>query len=124
MPADRGNILIEVLVAFAILLAALAELTRAGLVGVRGADSAARYEEATVRAQSHLAAAGISAIPSDRQGDEGNGFHWHVQVTQRGTVTLRGARTERLDLIAVNVVVSWGRRSVELETERLVSELP
>ncbi len=126
--SDRGFTLIEVLVAFVITIAALAVLTRAGLDGVRNTTVAARYQEALTRAQSHLAAVGNSPQPSDRQGDEGDGFHWHVRIAPVGTETVvdSGASSGPapwVSLVAVSVAISWGdgpHRVVELDSERLM----
>ncbi len=126
MQADRGFTLIEVLVAFVIAVGALAVLTRAGLDGVRTATVAGRYQEAMARAQSHLAAIGDAPTPSDRQGDEGDGFHWHVRIAPVATEAVAGTplgQPQSVSLLAVSVAISWGdgrRRVVELDSERLV----
>jgi general secretion pathway protein I len=124
MRADRGFTLIEVMVAFVIAVVALSVMARAGLAGLDAAGESARYQEATARAQSHLAAIGSAATASDRQGDEGDGFHWHVRITPRGTVALPGQKKGQVTLLAVSVVVSWAGRAVTLDSERLVSAAP
>jgi general secretion pathway protein I len=125
---DQGFTLIEVLVAFIIAIAALAVLARAGLDGVRSTTVAARYQEALTRAQSHLAAVGDALQPSDRQGDEGDGFHWHVRIAPVASEVLaatgapKAGPSPRLSLMAVSVAISWGegsRRTVELDSERV-----
>jgi general secretion pathway protein I len=139
MKDDRGFTLIEVLVAFIIAALALAVLARAGMDGIRGATRSGRYQEALVRAQSHLAAIGDNPVPSDRQGDEGDGYHWRVRIapiadsalgqTERRTlvVSLSGtasAPRPHVTLMAVSVAISWGgerHRSVELDSERVAS---
>ncbi len=118
-PADEGFTLIEVLVAFVIATVALAVMVHAAVDGLRGATLAGRYQEAMARARSHLAAVGDAPTPGDRQGDEGDGFHWHVRIAPLATATL--ARQGQATLLAVNVAISWGHRTVELDSERLVS---
>jgi general secretion pathway protein I len=115
---ERGFTLLEVLVAFVIAALALGVLFRGTLGGLRTAQVAGRYEEAVTRAQSHLAALTAGGLtPGDRQGDDGNGFHWRVRVAPVG---LAGAGASAL--YAVGVSISWmdgSRRSVELDSERI-----
>jgi general secretion pathway protein I len=125
MRADRGFTLLEVLVAFAIAAFATSFMFRATFDGLHGAALSARYQEAVARARSHLAAIGSAASPGDRQGDEGNGFHWHVRIAPIASAILADRR--RATLLSVSVAVSWDadpersdRRSVELDSERLV----
>ena len=128
-----GFTLLEVLVAFVIAALALAALFSGGLGGLRAAAVSGRYTEAVSRAQSHLSAAGIgdALSPSDRQGDEGNGFHWHVRVAPTATATpVPGAvpGTPVLTLYVVRASVSWMEdgqtRSVELDTMRTAVASP
>jgi len=131
MLREGGFTLLEVLVAFVIAALALAVLARAGLDGVRGTVQSDRYQEALARAESHLAAIGDSPVPSDRQGDEADGYHWHVRIvpvaaTERpapssGPGAMPSAQPLGLD--AVSVAISWGvpPRVVELDTERVVA---
>jgi general secretion pathway protein I len=117
---QAGFTLIEVLVAFIISGLALAVLVHAGIEGLRASSLSARYQEALARAQSHLAAAVDASQPGDRQGDEGDGFHWHVRITPVATAARMDGGQARL--LAVSVAISWGgARSVELDSERLVS---
>jgi general secretion pathway protein I len=112
--------MVEVLVAFVIAAVALSFMAHAAVDGLRGAALAGRYQEALTRAQSHLAAIGDAPTPSDRQGDEGDGFHWHVRITPVATAARMDGGQARL--LAVSVAISWGgARSVELDSERLVS---
>jgi len=138
MHAERGFTLLEVMVAFVIAGLALAVLFHAGLDGVRIATLSDRTQEAMARAQSHLAAIGDSPQPGDRQGDEGDGFHWHVRIVpiataappaqQPRTLTVGAAPpAPRLTLMAVSVAISWGgaqHRSVELDSERVIAGAP
>jgi general secretion pathway protein I len=126
MHRDRGFTLLEVLVAFIIAAFALAALFSGGLGGLRATVISARYGEAVSRAKSHLAAAAIdtSITPGDRQGDEGNGFHWRVRITVLATGTLDplALRTPVLALYAVSSAVSWTEdghtRAVQLDTQK------
>ncbi len=81
--AEAGFTLLEVVVAFIIAALALSALFGGGLAGLSATAAAARYQEALARAQSHLASAASEGAlaASDRQGDEGSGFHWRVRVT-------------------------------------------
>jgi general secretion pathway protein I len=114
-----GFTLIEVLVAFIIAALALAVLFNAGIDGLRASSLSAEYQEAIARARSHLAAAVDASQPGDRQGDDGDGFHWHVRtVPLAHIVTASGQAT----LLAVSVAISWGHapgRTVELDTEQV-----
>jgi general secretion pathway protein I len=116
---EAGFTLIEVLVAFVIAGLALAVLVNAGIEGLRASNLSVRYQEALARAQSHLAAAVDASQPGDRQGNEGDGFHWHVRTLPLAhIVTASGPAT----LLAVTVAISWGRapgRSVQLDTEQV-----
>lgn len=119
---EAGFTLIEVLVAFIIAGLALAVLAHAGLDGLRSSSLSARYQEALTRAQSHLAAIGDAPQPSDRQGDEGDGYHWHVRIVPLANAVI--ASGHHATLLAVSVAVSWGHspgRRVELDTERVVA---
>ena len=119
-PRDAGFTLIEVLVAFIIAGLALAVLAHAGLDGLRASSLSARYQEALARAQSHLAAIGDAPQPSDRQGDEGDGYHWHVRIVPLAASAIASGHAT---LLAVSVSVSWGDapgRRVQLDTERVV----
>ena len=139
MRDERGFTLLEVLVAFIIAGLALAVLARAGMDGIRGATLSGRYQEAVVRAQSHLAAIGDNPVPSDRQGDEADGYHWRVRIAPIADAALGQAERRTLlvsqpgtasapkphvTLMAVSVAISWGgelHRSVELDSERVVA---
>jgi general secretion pathway protein I len=117
---EAGFTLIEVLVAFIIAGLALGVLAHAGLDGLRATSLSARYQEAMARAQSHLAAIGDAPQPSDRQGDEGDGYHWHLRIVPLATSALASGHET---LLAVSVAVSWGDapgRRVQLDTERVV----
>jgi general secretion pathway protein I len=125
----RGFTLLEVLVAFVIAALALGVLFRGALDGLTSTRVATRYEEAVARARSHLAAATVtSLVPSDTEGDDGGGFHWHLRVTQMGRAEPQRLgngppRDPGVVLYGVTVAVSWKAdghtRAVELTTEAL-----
>lgn len=79
---ERGFTLLEVLIAFAIAALALSVLFRATGSGLGSARAASRYEEAVVRARSHLAAITHDAAlaAGDASGDDGGGFQWRLSV--------------------------------------------
>jgi general secretion pathway protein I len=132
MRNERGFMLLEVLIAFAIAALAVTVLFRAAHDGLRAAAVAGRYEEALVRARSHLAALGIAVAAMDTQGEDGGGFHWHARVAPIGSAVtgpdaIGDVPAIRATLYSVSVVVSWregGRtRAVELDSERLGATL-
>ncbi len=122
---QRGFTLLEVLVAFVIAALALAILFRGGIGGLRASAVASRYSEAVSRAQSHLAAASVgdALVASDRQGDEGHGFHWRVRIAPLAVaVPDPAARTGPvLALYAVSAAESWEEdghvRVVQLDSQ-------
>jgi len=130
---DAGFTLLEVLVAFVIASLALAVLVNAGLTGIGSAKLSNRYQEALARAQSHLAAVGARPEPGDRQGDEADGFHWHVRVVQRAAGPVMTGPPGNLAhppgqvaLYDVSVGISWGHapvRQLRLDAER-ISAMP
>jgi general secretion pathway protein I len=113
---DEGFTLLEVLVAFVIAALALGVLFHGSLDGLRSAQIAGLYQEAVARAQSHLSALTPASLTSgDRQGEDGNGFHWRVRIAP---IASAGSSA----LYAVNVSISWRDgtwRSVELDSERI-----
>ncbi len=89
-------------------------LYQAGFEGMAGAATAARLQEATVRAQSRLASVGVLGPlqPGKQSGDDGGGYQWEVSVTPDQS---NGA----LALYQVQVTERYGNRQVTLSTERL-----
>jgi general secretion pathway protein I len=111
---QSGFTLLEVMAAFVI--AALAEilLYKAGFSGAAAAATAARYQEAVVRAQSRLASIGplTPLRPAQVSGDDGGGFHWQLRIA-------RAQSTGTLSLYDVQVTESFGDRQVALRTKLL-----
>jgi general secretion pathway protein I len=130
MRTDRGFTLLEVLIAFAIAALALGVLFNGAVAGLRSTDTAVRYQEALARGRSHLAALAAPGrlAPSDRQGDDGGGYHWHERIVTVATLppardSQRGPADTGATLYAVRVAIAWrgdrGMREVHLDTERI-----
>ncbi len=115
--AQAGFTLLEVMVAFVIAALASIILYQAAFDGAAEASSAARYQEAVIRAQSRLASIGtFTALqPVQASGNDGGGFTWRVSISA-GTSNGTG-----LTLYDVQVVERFGNRSVILVTKRLGS---
>jgi general secretion pathway protein I len=111
---EAGFTLLEVMVAFIIAALACIVLYRAGFSGAAEAVTAARYQEAVVRAQSHLAAIGplMQLQSEDLSGDDGGGFHWQIHIAA-------GPGAGTLTLYDVQVTERFGTRAVTLATKRL-----
>ena len=126
MRRDQGFTLLEVLIAFIIAALALAVLFSGGLSGLRAAGVSNRTMQAVSRAQSHLqaAAVGDALTPGDRQGDEGQGYHWRVRISPVATGLAQQTAHPGpvLTLYLLRAAISWsedGRsRTVELDTMR------
>ena len=127
-PAERGFTLIEVLVAFVIAAMAVAAVVHVSTAAVAASRAAGQYDEAVARAQSHLAT--YSALPlvaGDRQGDEADGFHWHVRIVAAETAQpasqFRSIPAGSITLYRISVTISWregGRsRAVRLDSAQL-----
>ena len=134
----RGFTLLEVLVAFVIAALALGVMFQVSGDALTASQRAARYEEALVRARSHLAMAtdGGSLMPGNWDGDDGGGYRWHIHVvpvagaattaatpTATPAATPTGRPTPLLVLYAVSVWVTWTEgdktRQVRLDTEQI-----
>ena len=110
--AEHGFTLIEVLIAFLIAAAAVGAIVHAATGAVASSRAAGRYDEAVARAESHLASLSVAPLSDgDRQGDEGDGFHWHVQVAAAGTAQLTGRANAipagTATLYRITVTMSW-----------------
>lgn len=124
---ESGFSLIEVLVAFAILAAALATLSSAFGTGLRGTRNAEFQLRAVDFAENLLAEAGRSTpLKRGVQTGTADDLHWQLEVaswqddTGEATPPAAGAALEAL---RVSVTVGWGSRSgqsVSLQTLRVV----
>ena len=113
-PADAGFTLLEVMVAFVIASLASLVLYQAGFNGVLETSTAARYQQAVVRAQSRLASIGtLTALRAGQfSGDDGGGFHWSLSIAPEQSAG-------KLTLYAVQLTENFGARHVTLATARL-----
>ena len=115
MRSERGFMLLEVLVAFAIAALALALLYRGGIEGLNGTRLAERTDEAVARARSHVAALchGAKLVPGTQSGNDGSGFAWRTEVSRTESATIpRGSDDDpkpplQAALFAVRASISW-----------------
>ena len=120
-----GFTLLEVLVAVAIAGVALVALFQAGGRGLLAIHTAARYEEAVQRAQSHLAALGrdVALLEGETEGDDGGGYRWRLRIMPRAS--LPGAAVGSHTLFDIEVAVTWpgawNRRELVLKTSRIAT---
>ena len=124
---EHGFTLLEVVIAFVIAAIALGVMFKVAVGSLQASRVSARYEEAVVRARSHLAMAthGGSLMPGEWSGDDGGGYQWHIHITPlaRTAVTSGGSPSTPLALYAVSVWISWtdggATREVRLDTEQI-----
>jgi general secretion pathway protein I len=124
---EHGFTLLEVLIAFVIAAIALGVMFKVAVGSLQASRASSRYEEAVVRARSHLAMAthGGSLMPGEWSGDDGGGYQWHIHVTPlaRTAVTSGGSSSTPLELYAVSVWITWSdgstTREVRLDTEQI-----
>lgn len=101
--------------AFVIAAFASIVLYEAGFGGAAQSTTAARYQEAIVRAQSRLASIGtLTALrPAQASGDDGGGFKWRLNISTEAS------NGQGLTLYDVQVTERFGNRDVTLATKRL-----
>jgi len=127
---DGGFTLLEVLVAFAIAAPALALLYRQGVASIGTTQTAAAYQEAISRAQSHLDALnGTNLTAGEQAGDDGGGFLWRLRVAPIAStappraVPRASPYAGGTALFAVAVEIAWpgphGSHTLALSTRRL-----
>lgn len=118
---EAGFTLIEVLIAFIIVMLSLGVLYRGMLDGVGATHLANATHEALSRAQSHMAAIGhgMRLGAHEQSGEDGSGFRWKVVMTPQQQLA-------SMVLYQVAVTESWpdpmtgsGRRALTLTTLRL-----
>jgi general secretion pathway protein I len=124
----RGFSLLETLVALAIATLAVGVLLEAAGDMLRIDTIAARTTEAVVRARSHLALAlaDEAPVPGERDGEDGNGFRWHVRYDALTSDPATGNQSAAT-LYAVSVRITWpqgkGTAEVRLDSECLAGPL-
>jgi len=129
----RGFTLLEVIVALIIAGLAAAALFDAVGSGLHATQVASMYDQAIVRAKSHLTAAtrGTKLAAGDWRGDDGGGFHWRLRVAPAATASVRplglvgsrAASSFQVVLYDVSVWIGWHdgetERDVRLDTEQV-----
>jgi general secretion pathway protein I len=125
--------LLEIIIALMIAGLAAVGLFQATGTGLRATQTASMYDQAIVRAKSHLAAAthGTKLAAGDWQGDDGGGFHWRLHVAPLQTAAIRpvgvagprSAQSIPVVLYGISVVIGWNdggtQRDVRLDTEQV-----
>ena len=122
-----GFTLLEVLIAFLIASLGLGALIAGVSTALQASRTAARYEEATVRAQSRLEETvhGGRLMPGHWEGDDGGGYRWRVQIAPApGVAPLAGDPSGAEPMLyAVSVAITWKdgprAREVRLDTEHI-----
>ena len=128
-----GFTLLEVIIALIVAGMAAAVLFEAVGTGLHATQTASRYDQAIVRAQSRLTAAthGTKLAPGDWRGDDGGGFRYRLRVAPVATAALRpvglvGPRASvsfPVVLYAVDVWIGWNdggtERDVRLDSEQV-----
>jgi general secretion pathway protein I len=106
---------------------AAAALLRATGNGLHATRTAAVYDQALVRAKSHLAAAthGTRLTAGNWAGDDGGGFRWHLHVAPVATASVRpvGPATAASVPVVLYDIEVWiecsDGRQVHLETQQV-----
>lgn len=118
--------MIEVIVALAIAALGIAAIVVASQGGLASTTLTQRYQEATRRAQAHLAEIGVLGplVPGEQAGDDGNGFQWHSRIA--APVLQPVASGDPIPaLYDIEVDVSWQQSGhvyrVELDSERFAA---
>lgn len=129
----KGFTLLEVIIALIIAGLAAGALFEAVGTGLHATQTASMYDQAIVRAKSHLVAAthGTKLAPGDSRGDDGGGFHWRLRVVPVASASIRpvglvgprAATSIPIVLYGVTVWIGWSdgqaTRDVRLETEQV-----
>lgn len=125
---EAGFTLLEVTIALVIAALALAVIFHGTVGGIRLASTAGRVEEGVARARAHLAAAQAGPlVPGRREGDEGHGYHWRVQIVRMAAAPtndlVSAGKASLMVVFAIRVMESWsagasGRRQVSVQTYR------
>jgi hypothetical protein len=125
--------LLEVIIALIIAGLSAVGLFEAVGNGLHATQTSSMYDQAIVRAKSHLAAAthGTRLAAGDWRGDDGGGFRWRLRVAPLATASVRpigvvgprAAASIPVSLYGVSVWVAWTdggtERDVRLDTEQV-----
>jgi len=120
-----GFTLLEVLVAFSILVVGLAAIYQVFLGGLRNEQIAKQDAIALLLAQSRLAAIGVSEPLAPSAGDVDNGFAWRIDVAPYANGMVRGS-PQTGGAAWITATVTWEpttggkRRSISLTALKLV----
>jgi general secretion pathway protein I len=129
----KGFTLFEVIIALIIAAMATVALLEAAGTGLNATRNASLYDQAIVRAKSHLAAAahGIKLEPVDQRGDDGGGFQWRLRIAPAASTSMRplgpagprAAASYPVILYGITVWIGWNEngteRQVRLDTEQV-----
>ncbi len=133
---QRGLTLLEILVAFVVLGAAVGVLYRTFSAGLRNVDAVAGYSEAIAIAEARLAGLGLEQPLQEGEesgATEDRRFSWQVAVrpyTPPGSNPDQpGGFISPHQLLRATVTVTWNergsqKRSVELSTIRMLGKYP
>jgi len=124
---NKGFSLLEILVAFTIMAISLGIVLKIFSSGVNTAIISEDYIIATQIAESLMATTGVeNALEiGERSGSEGDKYQWQVKITSNETFEVMD--DSEIELLAVQVVVSWEEnklngRTVELNTIKTRSQ--
>ena len=123
--ASGGYTLIEVLVAFMIVVMVFSVFARLFSSGMRNVSASADYARGVVIAESILADIGTETAlsPFDTSGTEDGKYHWTVTVREFAPHVRNELQGSAIAAYRVSVVVEWdhesGTRNVSLSTVKL-----
>ncbi|MEP7085245.1 MAG: prepilin-type N-terminal cleavage/methylation domain-containing protein [Betaproteobacteria bacterium] len=136
MRAQRGFTLMEILVAFVVLAAAVGILYRTFSTGLNNVDAVAGYTEAIAVAEARLAGLGLEKTLEEGEESgttEDRRYNWKVVVQPYSppgvALDQPGGFTTANQLLRATVTVTWNerrdqRRTVEFSTLRLIGKPP
>ncbi|HVY17108.1 MAG TPA: prepilin-type N-terminal cleavage/methylation domain-containing protein [Rhodopila sp.] len=124
-----GFTLLEVLIALIIALIAGTAFLRTVGSTIRATGNTLAYDQAIVRAESHLAAAAHfgSLHAGTWEGDDGGGYHWRLRIVPLQTTRLGETGADKpqpvsITLYSIVTQISWREglttRTVSLATEQ------
>jgi general secretion pathway protein I len=134
--AQRGFTLMEILLAFVVLAAAVGMLYRTFSTGLRNVGAVATYSEAISVAEARLTGLGLEKPLEEGEesgATEDRRFNWRVVVqpyTAPGSAPEQaGGFVNPQQLLRATVTVTWDeqgdhRRTIALSTVRLVAKAP